>query len=251
MYWLGLTVEWICIALQGWILVLMLRGKLWLKFPLFSAYVAYVAVQMVLRSAFLSNPRVYLYVYWITAPFEMILTVLAVHESFLRVFRSFYLLRWFRILFPGAIVAALAYSAYEGYVSPPIHASPAAAAIISAALTAQYIILAIATLFFGLAMFLRVPWRIHEFRFMLGFALSALAVAFAGTVRSVFGTKFQFLSEMLPAVVYILTLVVWLSAVLHAEASNQRVLEEQVSGEQVISRMRRQSQVIRAFLKKG
>jgi hypothetical protein len=250
MNWPGLIVQAVSITLQVCVLVLLWRRALWGRFPFFTGYVAYDLLRTIVGSATLSHP-IYFYVYWITAPLEMILMVLAAHESFLKVFRSFYLLWWFRVLVPGAIVAALGYSAYQGYASPSLHASPAGAAIISAALTAQYSILAIAILFFALAMFLRVPWRIHEYRFMLGFALAALAVAFGGTVRSVFGTNFQFLSEMFPAVVYILTLAVWLSAVLHAEPSNRQVLQEQVSGEQVIGKMRHQTEVIRAFLKKG
>jgi len=250
MYWLGISLQWICIALAVWILALLWRRKLHPKFPIFAIYITYVIVQMMLRSAFLSNPHVYFYVFWITAPLEMILTVLAAHESFLKVFRSFYLLSWFRILFPGAIVGALAYSAWRGYVFPPVQASAAGAAIISAALTAQYVVLAISILFFGLAIFLHVPWRIHEYRFVLGFAISALAVAFGGAVRSAFGTNFQFLSEMLPAVAYIVALAVWLSAVLHAELSTE-TLHGRVSGHEVVSELRRQSQLIRAFLRKG
>jgi hypothetical protein len=92
----------------------MWRQRLYARFPLFAAYIAYVAVQMVLRSAFLANQHFYFYVYWLTAPIEVILSLLAAHESFLKVFRSFYLLWWFRIFFPGAIVVAVAYSAWKG-----------------------------------------------------------------------------------------------------------------------------------------
>ena len=152
----------------------------------------------------------------------MILSLLAAHESFLKVFRSFYLLWWFRIFFPGAIVVAVAYSAWKGYASPPVHVSASGAAIISAALTAQYVILATSILFFVLAKFLHVPWRIHEYRFILGFGISSLAVAFGGAVRSAFGTRFEFVSEMLPAVAYMVALAVWLSAVLQAEPSNDQ-----------------------------
>jgi len=250
MNWPGLFVQAVSIALQGWILGLLWRRNLWRRFPLYFAYVAYDLVRTIVGSATLSKPGLYFYVYWFSAPGETILMILAVHESFLRVFRSFYLLWWFRILLPGAIAGALAYSAWRGYVSPPVQASPAGTAIISAALTAQYVVLAISILFYGLAIFLHVPWRIHEYRFVLGFAISALAVAFGGAVRSVFGTRFHFLSEMLPAVAYIVVLAVWLSAVLHAELSAE-TLHGRVSGHEVVSELRRQSQLIRGFLRKG
>jgi len=249
MYWFGLTVQWICIIFQVWILVQMRRQGLGGRFPLFAAYITYVTLQMVLRSAFLANRHLYFYVYWFTAPIEVILSVLAAHESFLKVFRSFYLLGWFRIFFPGAIVLAVAYSARKGYFSPPVDVSPAGAAIISSALTAEYIILAISILFFVLAKFLHVPWRIHEYRFVLGFGISSLAVAFAAAVRSAFGTRFEFVSETLPAVAYMVALAVWLSAVLHAEQANLRP-GESLSPEDAVSNLRRQLLVIRSFLKK-
>ena len=251
MYWFGLSLQWICVILQVWILVLMGRRSLYGRFPLFAAYIAYVAVQTVVRSAFLANQHLYFYVYWFTAPIEMILTVLAAHESFQKVFRSFYLLWWFRIFFPGAIVVALAYSAWRGYVSPPVHASAAGAAIISAALTAQYVILAISILFFVLAKFFQVPWRVHEYRFVLGFGISSLAVAFGGAVRSAFVTRFGFVSEMLPAVAYVVVLAVWLSAVLHAEPSNDHAAGERLSPEEAVNELRRQLLAIRSFLRKG
>ncbi len=84
MYWFGLSLQWICVILQVWILVLMGRRSLYGRFPLFAAYIAYVAVQTVVRSAFLANQHLYFYVYWFTAPIEMILTVLAAHESFMK-----------------------------------------------------------------------------------------------------------------------------------------------------------------------
>ena len=249
MYWLGLSVQITCVALQSWILALLWRRKLWRKFPIFTSYIAYVLVRTIVGSATLSYPNVYFYFYWISAPGEMILMILAAHESFLKVFRSFYLLQWFRIFFPGAIVVAVAYSAWEGYASPPVHVSAAGAAIISAALTAQYVILAISILFFVLANFLHVPWKIHEYRFVLGFGISSLAVAFAGAVRSVFGTRFEFVTEMLPAVAYIVSLTVWLSAALHAERSNDQPALR-FSPEHAVSDLRRQLLAIRSFLKK-
>ena len=250
MYWFGLSLQWICIILEVWILVQMRRQGPYSRFPLFTAYIVYVALQMVLRSAFLAHSHIYFYVYWFTAPIEVILSILAAHEAFLKVFRSFYLLWWFRIFFPGAIVVAVAYSAWRGYASPPVNVGPTGAAIIAAAMTAQYVILAISILFFLLVKFLHVPWRIHEYRFVLGFGISSLAVAFAAAVRSAFGTRFEFVSQMLPAMAYMVSLAVWLSAVLHAERSHDQP-SEPLSPEDAVSDLRRQLLAIRSFLKKG
>ncbi len=111
-------------------------------------------------------------------------------------------------------------------------------------------ILATSILFFVLAKFLHVPWRIHEYRFILGFGISSLAVAFGGAVRSAFGTRFEFVSEMLPAVAYMVALAVWLSAVLQAEPSNDQP-SKRLSPEDAVSDLRRQLLAIRSLLKKG
>src|SRR2546423_6064040 len=150
MYWLGISTQWVSVALQIWILALSAQRALHRSFPLFTTYMSYLVLQTVLRSVFLSKPDVYFYIFWITAPLEVILTLLAAHESFMKVFGNFYLLWWFRFLFPSAIIAALAYSGCNAYMHPPVNTSPTGMAIISAQIASQYIILGISVLFFSL-----------------------------------------------------------------------------------------------------
>lgn len=249
MYWLGLASQITGIALFICILVLLWRRNLLRTFPFFFSYILYGLTTTIIGSITLSSPHVYFYVYWITAPPETILAILAVHESFLRVFRVFYLLRWFRTLFPGGIAIALLYSALRGSLSPPVHASAVGAAIISAMLTAQYVILTISLGFFALAKLLRVPRRIHEYRFVLGFGISAVATALAASVRSEFGTRFAFLSGMLPTLIYKLVLAIWLSAVVHSLPTKTEVASEQP--EEVVMRLRRELAAIRSLLRRG
>jgi len=103
MYWLGLSVQVTCVALQSWILALLWRRNLWRKFPIFTGYIAYVLVRTVVGSATLP----------ILTSTSFLLDFrprrddpddLAAHESFLRVFRSFLPAGVVRIFFPGAIV---------------------------------------------------------------------------------------------------------------------------------------------------
>ena len=250
MFLFGRILQLATFVLEVFVLVLMGRHQLYRKFPLFTSYIAYVAVQTVVRSVFLSNPLVYYYIYWSGEPGAFLLRILAVHESFMHVFRSFYLLRWFRILLPTTIGAALITSGLIAYMHPA-HGTPVAAAIIGAAGTAQYIVLAISLLFFLLVSVLRVPWRIHEYRIVLGFGLSALAISFAGSVRSEFGTKFEALSRMLPGVAYLLTLVIWLTAVRHPPSKTAELSDEQFSPEALIREARRHLRVIRSLLHRG
>ena len=234
--------------LQVCILALMIWRGLLRRFPLFAAYTAYIICITTLRSVVLSNGTVYFYTYWATEPGEILLGLLAVHESFLRIFRVFYAVRWFRILFPGAIVFALVYSAWIAYAHPPQHASRAGAAIISAAVATEYVIVGISVLFFALVLLLRVRWRVYEFRIVLGFGISALAVVFAGIVRSENGTKFAFLSTYLPPVAYFLAVLIWLSAMLRPGAID--ALEMRDAPDVLAEDLRGHLSAIRRFLKR-
>jgi hypothetical protein len=253
MNWLGLAIQITGIALFIWILALLWRRNLLRIFPFFFSYILYSVITTTVRSITLSNPHVYFYVYWITTPVQVILAILAVHESFLRVFRVFYLLPWFRFCFPSGIAIALLYSALRGWFYPPVHASRAGTAIISTMMTAQYVILTISLGFFALVKLLHVRWRIHEYRFVLGFGISSAVIAFAASVRSEFGTRFAFLSGMIPAVAYMLVLVIWLSAVVYPLPAKIELAGEQLSQlspEEVVSRLRRELAMIRSLLRR-
>ena len=249
MDWLGFALQLSGIALEICILVLMARRHLYRQFPVFASYITYVMLQTALRAAFLSNAHLYFYVYWCTAPVEVIFAILAVHESFLRVFHGFYLLRWFRVVFPGSIAIALLYSVVRGYFYPPVHASAVQAAIILTMLTGQYVILAISVVFFALVKLLGVPWRIHEYRIVLGFGISSVMTALAASVRSVFVTRFAFVSEMLPALTYILALAIWISAVVYPLPSEIEIICDQPL-EEVVKQLRRDRSVVRSLLRR-
>jgi len=253
MHWLGWAVQMTSITLLICILVLFWRQSLLRAFRLFCSYVLFDLLRTIVALVTFSRPQVHLYFYWITAPMEAIMAILAVHESFRRVFRAFYLVRWFRFCFPGAIMLALLYSVLMGYFFPPVKAPGLYAAIISGMLMAQYVILAISIAFFALAKLLQVPWRIHEYRIVAGFGLSSGVTALAAGVRSVFGTRFAFVSEMLPAVSYLLALGIWLSAAayrLPPKAASDGQRPTQADLEELVSRLRGDLAIVRALLKR-
>jgi len=87
----------------------------WREVPVFLAYLVFILLRTIVGSIALSHEAFYFEFYWISAPLEIGLTVLAVLESFWRVFASFRLLRWFRLVLPASVAAALGYSAWRGY----------------------------------------------------------------------------------------------------------------------------------------
>jgi len=248
MGWSEWLLIWTCVALEGCIAWLLLRWRAWRCFPVYSIYIVFILFRACLLVASLSHPPTYFWVYWITAPVEILLTILAELESFWRVFRSFRLLRWFWLVLPAAVIATLAYSAWRGYRFPPVEASPAGAAIIHAAVTSHYVILSISILFFLLAALFHIPWRIHEHRFILGFGVASLAVAFGGSVRAVFGPRLAFVSQQAQPIGYLIALLIWLSAVIHPLPKEGVVLEPPV---EILGSLKFQLRNLRSFVRKG
>lgn len=225
------------------------RRHLYLRFPIFALYTAYVLVTSILKSVSLSNRHIYFYVYWFSEPGEVVLSVLSVYESFVRVFGAFYRLRWFQVLFPGTIVLVLGYSAWSAYAHPPVHVSGWAAAIISSAVAAQYVILGISILFFLLVRFMQVRWRVYELRIVMGFGVASVIYAFSGVLRSETGKQFHFLSEYLPAFGYVLAAVIWLSAMLVREPWSYQGIPPGVD-QDLLEQMRQQLQTLKKLLGK-
>ena len=251
---LGLIIQIAGIVLLASMLFQLWRKDLFGTFPLFASYSLCMLASTVTYLITLPTRHAYFYAYWITTPLQVLLAILAVHESFRKVFRVFYLLRWFRICFPAGIVIALSYASIRSYFHPPVHAPGIYAAIISGMLAAQYVILTIAIIFFALVKLLQVPWRIHEFRIVLGFGFSAAVMALAASLRSDFGTNFAFLTQMAPALTYILSLAIWLSAVVHPLP--ERTGPDKESGpelgpQEVVSKLTSELTTVRSLLKRG
>jgi len=64
---LGQIIWWSCIALETFLLVRGIAGRLWARYPVFYAYISFVWLQSLLRfSIFHSRPQYYSAIYWIT-----------------------------------------------------------------------------------------------------------------------------------------------------------------------------------------
>jgi len=249
---LDLLVSLATIALEIPVLACLIRRGVAGSFRTFAGYLSFVLLETVVGTAVLSSPRSYFYFYWATTPVEILLTILAVLESFWKVFRVFRLMRWFRFVLPLAIALALGYSAWQGFRFPPIDASPLTAALVNMTVTLNYVILTVVILFFALVAYLGVAWRIHEFRFILGFGVASLAASFGGTVRALFGGSFEGLSREAQPVGYILALLIWLSAAIRPLP--EEAIAAMPSGEQLkwnLELLKNQLHNIRSFARKG
>jgi len=213
---LEFTVEWLPVALQAWISVILARKGLYRRFPLFVLYTI-VQIGTALARADWFGSKSYFYVYWWTAAIQALVSVLAIHEGFRAVFGAFYRLPWFRLLWPGTVSLIWAYAAWRAWANPPVHISRFGAMIVSVAIVASYTIVGLVLLFFLLVKVVRARWHLYEFNIVYGIGLTALGMMIAALVRSEFGTRFAKLTEWCPPVAYLVAVLVWLFAFLRKE----------------------------------
>src|SRR5258708_21120079 len=103
----NITLLSIPLVLQGFLLVLLFRQRLYWQYPFFFVYTGYSVLATVALLVASSHYRVYFVVYWANSAVLTVLVILALHEVFRRVFWGFFVsYRWFRLLFSAAAAVA-------------------------------------------------------------------------------------------------------------------------------------------------
>src|SRR5690349_13796170 len=91
--------------LTAWLVVLFVWRKLHREFPLFFLYLIASVLVPLVRLAFHYDYLVWFKVVWSTEALYVVLALLALHESFRKVFAAFYERRWFWLFFPSVVIA--------------------------------------------------------------------------------------------------------------------------------------------------
>lgn len=205
------------IVLQICILALMLWRRLQGRFVWFFAYTLYVLFENIVRLAVSGNHGIYFKVYWSTEPADIVLTVLALRESFLSIFWPETRLRWFRWIFWSGIGLAVTYGVFEALALPPRQAGHLVAVYIDLEFALGIAISVFGLLYAGFIRLFHILEHQRETAIIVGFAANASIANFGWLTRSVFGTRFKLLSEWVPAVAYIVAVAIWTRDLLRPE----------------------------------
>src|SRR5437588_10730266 len=109
------------LAAAIWLLIIVHRQNIRKHLPWFVSYVAWQVVQALIQLlAVLISRRLYITVYWWMETVAILLTVGAVRESFLRIFRGFTKMPWFRWTVSGVIAVVVAYASWKAIYHPPV-----------------------------------------------------------------------------------------------------------------------------------
>src|ERR1700685_1399263 len=233
------------IIFQLCILGLLLWRRLQKRFIWFFAYIVYVLLEAVAQLAVLGNPRVYSEVYWFTVPGDVLLTLLALRESFLAIFWPETRLRWFRWVFWSGISLALIYGGWEAWAFPPRQAGRLFVVILDLEIALNIVISIFGLLYGGFIRLFGILEHQRETAIILGFTANASIATFGWLTRSVFGTRFRLLSAWVPAVAYIVALAIWTRDLLRPE---WKLPEPTQTLEEMLATMNRSIAILHKYL---
>jgi hypothetical protein len=194
-----------------WLLIILHRQNVRKHLPWFVAYVVWQVLQALVQLlAVLVISRLYITLYWWMEAVDMLLTVAAVRESFLRIFKGFTKMPWFRWTVSGVIAAIVAYSAWKAIYHPPVQGTWLTSFVVGIEFLFRWGIAGIAALTFVLSWALSEPTETWEDTILTGFGLISGAFIFSLICVSLFGNKFLSFSKYAPSVGYFIAIFLWI-----------------------------------------
>jgi hypothetical protein len=212
----------VTIALQIGICGLLIWRTLHKRFRWFFIYILYALVESVIRLAVSDNAQVYFRIYWSTEVGDVVLTILAMRESFQAILLPEVRRRWFRWVFWSGIVVALTYATWQAWALPPRQAHRLIAMILNLESGLDIIMSTFGLLYAAAIGLFGVLRHQRATAIILGFTANSSIAIFGWITRSAFGTRFRAFSEWIPALAYIVAEGIWARDLLR----NEKVLPE-------------------------
>lgn len=238
-------------ALEACLCFLLLTRRRYLQFRFFTLYTTVSVLAGIALIATRNNPSIYFDLYWSGEAVIVVMTFLALQESFYLVFRNFLSIRGFRLLFPGIGILMLLVAVLRAISHPVAEASWRASTIISLEIAVGFLRVGIFCLFILLVQFFHMRWRQYAFGVVLGFGIEAASYLVLFLLRSEFGTKFNPVVRITPAITYIIQVTVWIATFLRAEvAFPARDRPQALTPEQMVSDLRRYTKAVKGILER-
>lgn len=199
------------LVVDVWLLVILLRQGAKKQLPWFTTYVIWgVVLQVTQIAARAISVRLYIAVYWWMEAVAVILIVGAVRESFLRIFRGFTRIAWFRWSVWSVIGAVTLYSIWKAFHAPPLQSSRLTVFVFGAEFLFRWGIAGIALLTTVLTLVHEGSLSTREDAVITGFGVASLTFVLYVSTFSIFGQKYTFLIKYLPSVGYFLAVGWWI-----------------------------------------
>ena len=230
------------------VLVLLFRGIV-KKFPIFFIYTSFTVISAFFQFASRNNFSLYFAFYWANEVLYNLLGFLALQEIFRFVFRNFYGMRWFRLIFPSIGILMVAIAALRTALYPSPDTDWRATLIVSLEITIKVLQIGIFCVFVLLMRFFRMPGRQYAFGIALGFGIEAAGSLGVFLLRSEFGTKFDPVVRITPAIAYIIAVAVWVATFIRKEPSQPaQSWDAELTPEQMITELKRHTKAVKGIL---
>lgn len=238
-------------GLQAGLCLLLLWRRSYLQFPLFFAFNAFSIVSALAGLGVSNIPSLYFKVYWASEVAYLFLAFFSLQEAVRSVFRNFYSMRWFQLLFPMIGISMVCIALLRALLSPrPAH-SVLTVSVITLEISIGLLQFAIFAVFILLIRFFHMRWRQHAFGIVLGFGLISAGNLIVYLLRSEFGTKFDPVVRITPPIAYIIAVVVWLATFLRAEPEHPvQGWAPVLTPEQMASELGRYTKAVKGILKR-
>ncbi len=244
------------LALSATVLMLFLLAvfivrRLYRTFPFFFICTAFAVLSTVSLLLTTGHPLIYLWIYWGTEALYVLFAYLALQESFKSVFKNFYRMAWFRLLFPALGAIMLCAATVRSVFVHPAEVKRAFATIIFLEIAIRFLELGLLFLFFTLVRFFHMRWRQHAFGIALGFGISGAGSLVIFLLRSEFGTKLDYVVRIAPPIAYTLAVVVWLLTFISPEPIHPlQGPPPALTPEEMLAEVRQYSSTVKKILKR-
>jgi hypothetical protein len=205
------------VGLQVVIAILLIKRRMPRRLSWFFIYIVYELCESGLRLWASGHRGLYFRVYWGTEIGDLVLSLLAVWQSFVNIFVGYTRLRVFVWFVWSCIGLALLYSAWKAWLFPPLQASRLVSIIIGMELAVNFSVSVVGILHSFMIRLFRIRDREWSSAVITGFTINAGLAVVGFAVRSVFGTRFPLFHTWIGAVAYLVAEMTWLILLIPGE----------------------------------
>jgi hypothetical protein len=236
-------------GLQVYLCLLLLRHHTYKQVPFFFAFTSFSVVSAIIGLAAQNVAKLYFFVYWISEAFYLVLAFFSLQEAVRLVFRNFYTMLWFRLLFPAIGISILGIVWIRMEMLPRAAYSLLTVAVLNLEIAVGLLQFAIFCIFVLLIRFFHIKWRQHSSGIVLGFGVTAANNLVVYLLRSEFGTKFEPIVRIASPSAYIIVVLIWLMTFLTEETVQAgNVWDSALTPEQMIAELKRHTQTVKGIL---
>jgi hypothetical protein len=236
-------------GLEAVLCLLLVVRRYYRDFPIFFAYVTLSVVATIILLSVSSNTRYYSITYWTYDALGIGLAFFALQEALRSVFRNFLGMRWFRWLFPGIGIVMVGVAVLRIILLPRPAFSLFTTTIIGLEIAVGFLQFGIFSVFIILVRLFHLRWGQHAAGIVFGYGVSAAGSLVAFLLRSEFGTKFDPVIRIAPAMAYIIGVAIWLATFLKRESGRpEAAWAVTLTPEQMIAEVRRHTKTVKGIL---